>query len=105
MKQSRQKSRKLLLALAVSSVAAGVLLINTAAAGDLEEVIVTAQKTSQSLQDVPVSVSAVSGDKLASAGIQRAEDLSAMIPNFSVQQDPIGDKSTFAVSNRAITQD
>lgn len=92
MKHSRKKSRKLLFALSLSSAAVGLLSINTAMAGELEEVVVTAQKTSQSLQDVPVSVSAVSGDKLASAGIQRAEDLSAMIPNFSVQQDPIGDK-------------
>ncbi|MFQ3323932.1 MAG: iron complex outermembrane receptor protein [Pseudomonadales bacterium] len=92
MNHSRKKSRKLLLALSLSSAAVGLLSINTAATGELEEVLVTAQKKSQSLQDVPVSVSALSGDKLASAGIQRAEDLSAMIPNFSVQQDPIGDK-------------
>ena len=30
----------------------------------LEEVVVTAQKRAQSLQDVPISVSAMQGDKL-----------------------------------------
>ena len=61
-------------------------------AAELEEVVVTAQKQAQNLQDVPVSVSMVTGETLSTLGIQRAEDLSAMIPNFSVQQDPIGDK-------------
>jgi iron complex outermembrane recepter protein len=92
MKYSRTKSRKFLLVLSLSSTAVALLPAKTVLAAELEEVVVTAQKQSQSLQDVPVSVSAVSGAKLASAGIQRAEDLSAMIPNFSVQQDPIGDK-------------
>lgn len=58
----------------------------------LEEIVVTASKIEQNLQDVPVSVSAVSGEKINTLGIQRAEELSALIPNFSVQQDPIGDK-------------
>ena len=35
----------------------------------LEEVIVTAQKRTESLQDVPISVTAIHGDKLQSAGI------------------------------------
>lgn len=58
----------------------------------LEEITVTATKVSKSLQDVPVSVSTVSGAKIQQMGIQRAEELSALIPNFSIQQDPIGDK-------------
>lgn len=47
----------------------------------LEEIIVTAQKRSESLQDVPLSVSALSGDKLADAGIENIEDLTAYLPN------------------------
>ena len=35
---------------------------------ELEEIIVTAQKRAQSLQDVPISVSAVSGEKMSEAG-------------------------------------
>ncbi|TQV73440.1 TonB-dependent receptor [Exilibacterium tricleocarpae] len=58
----------------------------------LEEIIVTAQKRSESLQDVPISVAAVSGERLRDAGLQRFEDVSAYVPNFSVQKDPIGDR-------------
>ena len=47
----------------------------------LEEVIVTAQKRSQSLQDVPMSVSALSGDLAAEAAITDAQDLVQYTPN------------------------
>lgn len=56
----------------------------------LEEVIVTAQKRAEGLQDVPVAVSAISGDKIATAGIQGMEDLSSYVPNFNLFISPGG---------------
>ena len=56
----------------------------------LEEVLVTAQLRSQSLQDVPVSVSAMGGDKLQEAGIDKIENLQAYIPNFTMSETGIG---------------
>lgn len=50
----------------------------------LEEIVVTAQKRTESLQDVPISVSAVDGDKIAEAGIENLQDLSAYVPNLKV---------------------
>ncbi|MBD2858892.1 TonB-dependent receptor [Spongiibacter sp. KMU-158] len=50
----------------------------------LEEVIVTAQKRSESLGDVPVSVTAVSAEKLNEAGIENLSDLSEYTPNFKM---------------------
>ncbi len=58
----------------------------------LEEVVVTAQKRKESLQDVPISVSAINAHQLQAAGIQRLEDVTSLVPSFEVQQDPIGDK-------------
>jgi outer membrane receptor protein involved in Fe transport len=58
----------------------------------LEEITVTAQKREESLRDVPISVSALTGQKIQDSGIQRSEDLAAYVPNFTVTQDPIGDK-------------
>ncbi len=60
-----------------------------ASAATLEEVVVTAQHRSQSLQDVPVSVSAISGDKMMEAGINRMEDLQAYVPNLTVTESGI----------------
>ena len=48
----------------------------------LEEVIVTAQKRVENLQDVPISVAAVTSEKLEKAGIENIEDLTAYLPNI-----------------------
>ncbi len=50
----------------------------------LEEVIVTAQKREQSLQDVPISVVAFGQEKLEKLGINSLTDIGANIPNFVV---------------------
>lgn len=59
-----------------------------AAAGDestgLEEIVVTAQKRSESLQDTPIAITAVSAAQLELRGIAEAKDLSAIAPNVSV---------------------
>ena len=48
----------------------------------LEEIIVTAQKKEQSLQDVPIAVSAFSADALGERIIEDAADLQMSVPNF-----------------------
>ncbi len=55
----------------------------------LEEIVVTAQKREESLQDVPISVNAVSGEKLVEAGIARLDDLKAYVPNLQVTETGI----------------
>lgn len=52
----------------------------------LEEVVVTSQKRVESLQDVPISVSAVDGEKMQEAGIENLKDLSAYVPNLKVSE-------------------
>ena len=48
----------------------------------LEEIVVTAQKREQSLQDVPISILAVSGDTIAEGGFSDMQELSEFIPNL-----------------------
>lgn len=55
----------------------------TSAQQMLEEVIVTAQKRSQSLQDVPVAVNAFSSETILEAGINNASDLAIMTPSLN----------------------
>ncbi|HET6566088.1 MAG TPA: TonB-dependent receptor plug domain-containing protein, partial [Xanthomonadales bacterium] len=49
----------------------------------LEEVIVTAQKREQSMLEVPISVSALDAEILASSGLDRMTDYAAQIPGMS----------------------
>ena len=51
----------------------------------LEEIIVTAQKREQNLQDVAITVTAFSGDTLDELGIEEARDITALMPNVSMQ--------------------
>ena len=53
------------------------------------EIVVTAQKREESLRDVPLSVEAVSGAKLAEAGIVRLEDLKSYVPNLQMSETGI----------------
>ena len=50
--------------------------------GVLDEVVVTAQRRSERLQDVPISVSAFSAKDLESAGIVSTADLPVLTPGF-----------------------
>jgi iron complex outermembrane recepter protein len=79
----KKQLSKYMLAFAIAS-AAGAL--NAAV---LEEVIVTAQQRAQSLQDVPVSVAALTAEKISDAGIVDLQGLSEMIPNFSINETGI----------------
>jgi len=55
----------------------------------LDEIIVTAQKRQESLQDVPLSVLALSGEKLADSGIVRLDELKAYVPNLQMTETGI----------------
>ncbi|MEP5837501.1 MAG: TonB-dependent receptor [Marinobacter sp.] len=55
----------------------------------LEEIIVTAQKRAESLQDVPISVSAMQGEKIAEAGINSMSQIADYIPNLHIAEAPV----------------
>ena len=70
--------------------AAMVCTVPTAvSAAVLEEVIVTAQKREQSMMDVPISVSAVTGQKITDSGINNLADLSGFVPGLHIGKGPI----------------
>jgi len=50
----------------------------------LEEVVVTAQRREQSLQDVPIQVAAFSGQAIQDAGISTTEDFINLVPNVGL---------------------
>ena len=52
--------------------------------GSLEEVVVTATLRAENLQEVSISVVAISGEELELRGVQRFEQLSATVPNLNI---------------------
>jgi outer membrane receptor protein involved in Fe transport len=53
---------------------------------ELEEIVVVAQKRAQSIQDVPVTISAYDGDFLESVGIGELDTLSEIVPGLVIQE-------------------
>ncbi len=51
----------------------------------IEEVVVTAQKRSESIQDVPIAISALSGNQLDALAISNTDDLLKAFSNLSVK--------------------
>ena len=48
------------------------------------EIVVTAQKRSQGINDVPIAISAFTGTKLADAGVKSIETLSEVTPGLTI---------------------
>ncbi|WP_212541910.1 TonB-dependent receptor [Sphingopyxis indica] len=48
------------------------------------DIVVTAQRREQNLQDVPVAVTAFSGDTIANLGIQSSADIGGVVPNLEI---------------------
>ncbi len=63
---------------------------STGSAG-LEEIVVTAQKRQQSLQEVPISISVVAGASIESGSIKGFEDLDESVPNLFIARSPGAD--------------
>src|SRR6266513_2954364 len=73
-----------------------------ATSGGLEEVIVTAQKREQNLQEIGISLSAVSGSDLTELGVVNATDITKSMPAVVLTQ-PNG-PSSFSLAIRGVVQ-
>ncbi|HBO13969.1 MAG TPA: TonB-dependent receptor [Halieaceae bacterium] len=63
----------------------------------LEEVIVTAQKREQSLQDVPIAVTAFSGERLQESGVRDFFEVSNIDPALSVGKSQTSTATSFSI--------
>jgi iron complex outermembrane recepter protein len=84
-----------------------LLLAGTASAeetestAELEQVVVTAQRKKESLQQTPVSVIALNSDKLQQRGILGMADLQGNVPNLTIEPFPTN-QATLRVFIRGI---
>lgn len=69
--------------LLMSAIIISNISLSNAASLQIEEVLVTAQKRSENVNEVPMSISALSGENLASKGFSDTEDLAKMVPGFT----------------------
>ena len=56
----------------------------------LEEIIVTATKRAEGLQEVPIAISVMSGQEMSAKGLTKMEDLSMYMPNVHVAEASAG---------------
>lgn len=62
------------------------LAVATPAFAQVEEIIVTANKVAENVQDVPIAVSAVTGDALEAAGTTSLENIGDLVPSVTFRK-------------------
>lgn len=81
-------------ALATVIMATGLPVTSVSALDDtsfmLEEIIVTSRKRTESIQDVPISITAISGDALQDMNIVALDDISSAAPNVRINRGGLG---------------
>jgi iron complex outermembrane receptor protein len=68
----------------------------------LEEVVVTAQKREQNLQDVPIAVTAFTGAQMNAFGVQQSFDIATFTPGVHISGNLAGQNTQFSI--RGVTQ-
>src|SRR5947209_700527 len=86
---------------------AAVLMCGEAVAQELQEVIVTAQRREEKLQDVPIAVTAFNNQTLVSRDMNDIHSLANLTPSVNLDSgSPFsGDRSVLSASIRGIGQD
>jgi iron complex outermembrane receptor protein len=103
-------NRNLLQVIAVAMLAqvSGAAMAQTAASETaaaepgLEEVIVTATRRQERLQDVPISVTAFSQEKLDAQGLRDIDDLTRLSPGVTFQRNGMGSAANYNDENSDI---
>ena len=80
---------------------AGAAWGQTTASDGLEELVVTAQRRSENLTNVPISVTALSGEQLTGAGVATTQDLTSVTPGLVWARSSFNSQPTIrGVGNR-----
>src|SRR3546814_7361314 len=63
----------------------------------LGDILVVARRTQERLQDVPISITAISAEKIESAQISKWSDLIRLVPPLNVQQSSTGPGQSYSL--------
>src|SRR5437868_190326 len=92
---------------ALYGVAVAVVCVQAVAQEKLQEVVVTAERREENIQNVPIAITAVTTETLRSKGVTDIHALSNLTPNVNLDAgSPFsGDRSVLSASIRGIGQD
>lgn len=76
------------LTLNCSAVLVALTTFTPSAHAQIDEIIVTSQKREQSIQDVPIAVTAIDSDYIESRNITNIKSLSSLAPNVKIENTP-----------------
>ena len=74
-----------------------------ASPAELQEVVVTSQRRAERLQDVPISVSAFSQEKLDSQGMRNIDDVTLLTPGVNFERNGLSAASNYNDENSDIS--
>jgi len=74
-----------------------------ARSSDIEEVVVTARRREERLQDVPVAVTAMTAERLKEGQVTTARQLTAMVPSLNVNTGNQRDFQRFTLRGQGVT--
>jgi iron complex outermembrane recepter protein len=80
----------ILLAVPVASPAFAQETAEDEATGGIADIIVTAEKRTTNVQDVPISITAIAGEELSRQGVSGTRGLASLAPNVNIGQDARG---------------
>ena len=83
--------------------ATAVISFGVPSYAQVDEIIVTARKTEESLQDVPIAVTAFTGDFLESSGLTEFTDIAKVTPNFDIREDGVSGSGFSTITIRGQT--
>jgi iron complex outermembrane recepter protein len=68
----------------------------------LQEIVVTAERRSENIQNVPIAITAVSGADLATLGVRQGADITSLVPNMLLNL-PYGPEAQPTFTLRGVT--
>ena len=94
-------SKKLFRKLPIPAAVSAALISVSSSAQMMEEVVVTAQKRQQSVQDVGITINAFSGETLEAMGLTSSNEVGAITPNLEIRS-PAGEGGVVTIFIRGV---
>ncbi len=90
------------LATLISALSATTVVLAEEQPGGLEEIVVTAQRRQEKLQDVPISISAFSAEQMDAQGVRDIDDIARLTPGITFQRTDARNGAMSSISIRGI---